>query len=100
MEGTITPEKKHIWEVRDLVVLRVENERSFPRMSTDIDAVITVSGGTSEAEEACKLLNISVGGVSIGSKKRYYKGDMFLLKAKLVEKSPAAAIAQLEGADS
>lgn len=92
MEGVITPEQKHVWRVRDLVVLKVENERSFPRMSTDIDAVVTAPGGISETEEACKLLNISVGGASIGSEQRYYKGDTFLLKAKLAEESPAVVL--------
>lgn len=92
MEGTITPGQEHVWKVKDLAVLKVENERSFPRMSTNIDAVITVPGEASGAEESCKLLNISVGGASIGTEQRYYKGDTFLLKAKLVEESPAAVL--------
>lgn len=92
MEGSITPKQKHVWQVEELVVLKVENERSFPRMSTDIDAVITASDGTAGGEKSCKLLNISAGGASIGAEQRYYKGDTFLLKAKLVKNSPTVVL--------
>lgn len=84
MEGKITPKEKHIWQVENLLVTRVENERSFPRFTTDIDAVI-ISDSEEEEINTCKLLNISIGGASIGSEQRYYKGDKFLLKVKLSE---------------
>lgn len=83
MEASITPKQKHVWKAENLVVLKVENERSYPRFRTDIDAAIAAPGGAAEREEPCKLLNISVGGACIGSKHRYYKGDTFLLKAGL-----------------
>lgn len=83
MEGRVTPLKKHVWKVEDLTVSKVENERSFPRFTTDINAVI--SDGKDDTVRTCRLLNISVGGASIGTERRYYKGDKFLLKVKMLE---------------
>ncbi|HCT92317.1 MAG TPA: PilZ domain-containing protein [Lachnospiraceae bacterium] len=85
MEGTIIPRQKHVWRVEGLNVTRVENERSFSRLSTDLDAAVVISDGDNTKEQACRLLNISAGGASIGSAHRYHKGDTFLLKAKLSE---------------
>ena len=61
MEGTISvlPERK--WQVEELVVARIGNDR------------------------ACKLLNISVGGACIASAYPFQEGDKFLLKVKLLE---------------
>lgn len=87
MEGIITPSGKHVWQIRNLRVMRVENERSFSRLDTDIDAVITVPG--SDEERDCRLLNISVGGAGIGSGYRYHKGDKFLLKVQLSGNQPS-----------
>lgn len=85
MEGIITPIKKHVWQVENLIVTKVENERSFSRFAADIDAVI-ISDGEDDTVHTCKILNISVGGANISSEHRYYKGDQFLLKVKLLEK--------------
>ncbi|GFI62227.1 flagellar brake protein YcgR [Clostridiales bacterium] len=85
MEGTITPKPKHIWQVEDLVVSRIGNDRAFFRLDTNIDATITTFGGFAAGEKTCKLLNISVGGARISSKDRYHEGDKFLLKVKLLE---------------
>lgn len=92
MEGVISPGKKHVWQVDDLTVIRIENERSFTRLNMDVDAVIGASGDDDGEGEKCKLLNISIGGASIGSKKRYHKGDKFLLKAKLLEDRPPSVV--------
>lgn len=92
MEGTMLPKQKHIWKIEDLVITRIENERAYSRLSTDIDASVTSSGGNEEGEKSCKVLNISVGGVSIGSEYRYYKGDRFILKAKLAEDRPVSVM--------
>lgn len=92
MEGNLIPKQKHIWQVENLTITRIENERAFPRFSTDIAATVTASDGTNEGEKVCKLLNISVGGANIGSEYRYYKGDRFLLKAKLIEDRPVSVM--------
>ena len=92
MEGIITSKEKHVWQVDELTVIRVENERSFTRLNMDVDAVIEDSREDGSEGEECKLLNISIGGASIGSKKRYHKGDKFLLKAKLLEGRPSSVV--------
>lgn len=99
MEGLITPGPKRIWQVENLNIIRIENERSSLRVNTALDAVMfeSAEAGAAEADTAesaaggriCKLLNISVGGAGIASEHRYYKGDKFLLKIKLLEDSPA-----------
>ena len=92
MEGIITSKEKHVWQVDELTVIRVENERSFTRLNMDVDAVIEDSREDGSEGEERKLLNISIGGASIGSKKRYHKGDKFLLKAKLLEGRPSSVV--------
>lgn len=87
MEGMITRRQKHIWEIENLTVTKVENERSYPRMSTDVDVTVTGLDGTDNSERICRLLNISVGGVNISSEYRYYKGNKFLMKAEPFEDS-------------
>lgn len=85
MEGRIKPKDKHIWQVEDLTIIRVENERAFYRLDTDIDGIIDAEEGENSGERPCKLLNISEGGVSIRSEYRYHKGERFSLKVKLLE---------------
>lgn len=92
MEGTMSPAGKHIWQLKDLAITRIENERAFNRLSTDIDATVIAADGANEGEKSCKLLNISIGGVSIGSEYRYYKGDRFLLRARLLEDRPVSVM--------
>lgn len=92
MEGTMSSAGKHIWQLQDLIITKIENERAFTRLSTDIDATVTADDGTNEGEKNCRLLNISIGGVSIGSEYRYYKGDRFLLKARLLEERPVSVM--------
>lgn len=85
MEGSIIPEDKHTWRIEKLTVVKIENERTFYRLDTDIDGTITAEEGENAGERGCKLLNISVGGASIGSACRYLKGERFLLHVKLLE---------------
>lgn len=85
MEGTISPLPQHKWQVEDLVVARIGNDRAFFRLDTNIDATATTLSGLNAGERPCKLLNISVGGACIGSERRYGEGDKFLLKVKLLE---------------
>lgn len=92
MEGIISPRQKHVWQVDGLTVIRIENERSFTRLDLDVEAVIDTAGGNGAQGEKCILLNISIGGASIRSEKRYHKGDKFLLKAKLLEDRPSSVV--------
>lgn len=92
MEGNITPQPEHIWQVEDLVVTKIENARAFFRLTTDLDATATTFSGLRAGEKPCKLLNISVGGACIGSEYQYHKGDKFLLKVRLLEDRPESAL--------
>lgn len=92
MEGVITPMPKHIWQVDEMVVVRTENERAFFRLTTDLDATVTMFSGLEMGEKPCKMLNISVGGAGISSEYRYHEGDKFLLKVKLLEDRPESVM--------
>ncbi|MDE6838259.1 MAG: PilZ domain-containing protein, partial [Acutalibacter sp.] len=71
MEGVITPGPKHIWQVEELTVVHVGNDRAFFRLDTNLEATATMFSGLSMGEKPCKLLNISVGGASVGSEYKY-----------------------------
>lgn len=92
MEGTISPGPMHVWQVEELVVARIGNDRAFFRLSTDIEATATTFGGIGAGEKPCRLLNISVGGACIGSEYPYREGDKFLLKVKLMEDRDLSAM--------
>ena len=92
MEGIITPGPKHIWQVEELTIVRVGNDRAFFRLTTNLDATATMFSGLAMGEKPCKLLNISVGGASVSSEYRYHEGDKFLLKVRLLEDRPESAM--------
>lgn len=92
MEGIITPMPKHIWNVEELTVVRTGNERAFFRLDTNLDASVTMFSGLAMGERPCKMLNISVGGACISSEHKYYTGDKFLLKVKLMDDRPESAM--------
>ena len=60
MEGTISPRPAHIWQVEELEVARIGNDRAFFRLDTDIEATATTFGGIGAGEKPCRLRNISV----------------------------------------
>ena len=92
MEGTISPQPHHTWQVEELTVARLGNDRAFFRLDTNLDATVTTFSGLNIGEKPCKLLNISVGGACIGSEYVHHHGDKFLLKVKLLEDRPASAM--------
>ena len=92
MEGMITPGPRHIWQVEELTVIRIGNDRAFFRLETNLDATATMFSGLAMGEKPCKLLDISVGGARVGSEYRYHEGDKFLLKVRLLEDRPESAM--------
>lgn len=92
MEGTISPQSRHIWKVEALTVIRSGNDRAFFRLSTNLDATITIFSGWDRGEKPCKMLNISAGGACILTQHRFYMGDKFLLKVQLIEDMPLSAM--------
>ena len=92
MEGIITPMPRHIWQVDELSLIRIGNDRAFFRLDTDLDATVTMFSGLAMGEKPCTLLNISVGGARISSEYNYHEGDKFLLKVKLIEDRPESVM--------
>lgn len=92
MDGVIAPASKNTWLVENLTISRVGNDRAFFRLDTNLDATATMFSGLAMGEKPCRLLNISVGGASIGSELQYHQGDKFLLKVRLLEDRPVSAI--------
>ncbi len=92
LEGVITPRPKNVWHVEELTVARVGNDRSFFRLTTNLDATATAFKGEAAGERPCKLLNISVGGACVGSEYEYQMEDKFLLKVRLLEDRPPSAM--------
>ena len=92
MEGVIAPLPEKKWSVTELKVCRIENDRAFFRLDTNLDATATMFSGLEMGEKPCKLLNISIGGACISSEYRYYDGDKFLLKVRLLEDRPESAM--------
>ena len=85
MEGYITPLPKHVWQVEQLSVARVGNDRAFFRLDTDLEASVTKFIGRNAGEQPCRLLNISVGGAGISSEQQSWEGDRLLLTVRLME---------------
>ena len=92
MEGVISPLPQNKWSVAELKVCRVDNDRAFFRLDTNLDATATMFSGLTMGEKPCKLLNISIGGACISSEYRYHDGDKFLLKVRLLEDRTESAM--------
>lgn len=92
MEGAIMPLPPDKWAVSELKVCKAGNDRAFFRLTTNLDATATMFSGLAMGEKPCKLLNISIGGASVGSEYRYHEGDKFLLKVRLLEDRPESAM--------
>lgn len=85
IEGTIRPGASGLLEAENLVLIKRSNDRAFFRVGTNIEAYITPMGSFSAEEETCKVLNISVGGVCLGSKGQHNVGDKFIMRVKLLK---------------
>lgn len=92
MQGLLTPKSESVWQIEELVVTKLTNEREFFRLDTNLDATITAFSEFQAGEKPCKLLDISVGGARIGSDQQYELGDKFMLKVKLLEDRPMSTI--------
>lgn len=92
LEGVISPLPNKAWRVEELTLVKTGNDRAFFRLDTNLDATATTFSGLAAGERPCKLLNISVGGASIGSDHPYHAGDKFLLKVRLLEDRPVSAM--------
>lgn len=92
MEGNISPKPNSIWQVEELTLVQVGNDRAFFRLDTNLDASVTMFSGLQSGEKPCRLLNISVGGAFISSQFQYHRDDKFMLKVKLLEDRPESVM--------
>lgn len=84
LEGTIRPGVNDVWQAEHLALVKRSNDRVFFRMETNLPCSITPLGRLGALAEDCRLLNISVGGVCIGSGERHNIGEKFLLRVRLL----------------
>ena len=84
LKGAVRPREDGLWEIERLSLVKRTNDRAFFRIDTNIDAGVTLVGSFSEQQEQCKVLNLSVGGVCVGSKQRHNVGDKFILQVQLL----------------
>ena len=85
LEGAIAPQSKNVWDVTELKVTRIANDRAFFRLDTSIEASLTVVGKIGAGIIPCTMLNISIGGACVSCKETYNKNDKFLLNVRLLE---------------
>lgn len=85
MQGVITLQPRHIWNVENLALLRVGRDRAFYRLDVNLDATVTCFHGLNAGEKPCKLVNVSVGGAGIASTVHYHEHDKLLLKVQMLE---------------
>lgn len=83
-EGTVLAEHDFFWRLEDLKLVRVKNERAFFRLETNLDARMIPLGRFGNREEPVKVLNISAGGVGIGTRYQCCVRDKLLLKMCLL----------------
>lgn len=83
LRGSIRQGAGGLWQVEHLALVKRNDDRIHLRVDTDAEGVLSPLDGSGGAEEPCRLLNISVGGVCLGSQVRHNVGDKFLLRVSL-----------------
>lgn len=92
LEGVVHPLPRHIWRVEDLRLIKLENDRAFFRLDTDLEASMTTFGGLGAGERSCRMTNISIGGACVSAEHALQQGDKFLMQVKLLEDRPVSAM--------
>ena len=84
IEGEIASEHDFFWRREDLKLVRVKNDRAFFRLETNIKALVVPMERFGAGEIPARLMNISAGGVGIGTKCQCCQEDKLLLKVRLL----------------
>lgn len=93
LEGEIRPsEDTGIWRVEKLTLSKLENDRSYFRMDVAMDAALTPVGRPGAAEEPCRLVDLSIGGVRIASPHQFQTGERLLISAVLTPGGPPSTM--------
>lgn len=86
IEGEIASQHEFFWRREDLKLVRVENDRAFFRVETNLKAQILHMERFGAGEVPARVRNISAGGAAIGTKCQCCTGDKILMKVKLLAK--------------
>ena len=86
IEGEIASQHEFFWRREDLKLVRVENDRAFFRVETNLKAQILHMERFGAGEVPARVRNFSAGGAAIGTKCQCCTGDKILLKVKLLAK--------------
>jgi len=92
LKGAIMPISEKIWDVTEMVVEQIKNDRAFFRLATDLEATLTSFGSFNGGEKPARLLNVSVGGAGVRCREEYQEGDKLLLKTRLLEDVPESVL--------
>lgn len=96
LKCTVRSGSKDMWLAEHLTLIKRSNDRAFFRLGINLTGKLVIMGKQDAAAEECRLLNISVGGVCIGSGLRHNIGDKFLLWVKLTPNSdPLQMVCQI-----
>ncbi|MCI8525947.1 MAG: PilZ domain-containing protein [Oscillospiraceae bacterium] len=83
LEASITPDQEPSWRAENLVLRKAGNDRSYFRLGANLEAV-AAAAASPKLEEACKLLDISAGGVRIAAKQTFRMGEQLILTVRLL----------------
>lgn len=81
MEGTLRMSAGKLWQVENLALIDHQAEqRANVRVETDITGGFTLAGRPGVPEENCRIRNMGMGGVCLGSQARRDVGDKIHLR--------------------
>lgn len=82
MEGTVRLAPNKLWQVEHLALVEQREQRANLRVQTNMDANFVLSDRPSVPEEHCRVLNMGMGGLCIGTQARRDVGDKLLLRVE------------------
>lgn len=80
VEGTIRMGPGKLWQVEHLALVDQAEHRANVRVETDMEGTFTLEDRPGVPEESCRVKNMGMGGVCIGSQSRRDVGDRLLLQ--------------------
>lgn len=84
IKDEIASEHDFFWRRENLKLVRVKNDRAFFRVEVNLNAVVIPMERFGAGELPARLLNISGGGVAVGTKCQCCTGDRLLMKVQLL----------------
>ena len=91
LEASIAPGQEPVWAVSSLTLRKAGNDRSFFRLDANLEAEIAPAGAP-KSKEACRLLDISAGGVRLRTERTFRPGELLLLTVRLLPERDALEV--------